>query len=336
MPGARATCTLAGGRLYHMNGHGRIVCLDPADGREIWAVDLLARFHSENIQWGISECVLVDGDRVIVTPGGPETLMVALDGNTGVTLWKTEPLRFVRTQLPGGRALDAPRPDCDRAGYAPPVLFERGGRRLIAGCSARHAFVVDAERGRLLAHVPIDPARWEVIGAGPVPWRDSLIISAPDFGTRRYRIALGSDGAVSLDPVWEAATDNCHGGFVVIEGRLYGAGYRRAPSWSCIDLETGRVLYTHPELIKGAPLLADNRIYALAENGSIALLEPAPTGFVTRGRFDVPRDPTLGRRTQRDAWAHPVIHQGRLYLRNHDVLACYDVARGPAPAGDRR
>lgn len=322
-PGARASCTYDDGLLYHMNAHGRVVCLDPADGKERWAVDILERFGAENIHWGLSECLLIDGDKLIVTPGGPQTYMAALDKKTGKTLWQTPPLRFLRTEQPGGKALDAPHEDCDRAGYASPLLFQFGSKRLIAGCSARHLFLVDAGTAKFLWTYPVIPARWEVIGTMPVLWRDRLIFSAPDFGTRCFQLANGAE-TVAVRELWELATDNCHGGLVAVEDRLYGSGYRRSRDWVCIDLESGENLYSDPDLVKGAVLFADERLYALAENGIMALLKPKAAAFETAGRFELPRGVPGGGK-QRDVWAHPVIHQGKLYLRNHEVLLCYDV-----------
>ena len=91
-PGARACCAYSEGKLYHMNAHGRVACLEAATGKELWAVDVLERFQGQNITWAMSECLLVDGPRVIVTPGGEKALMAALDKQSGRTVWTTEPL----------------------------------------------------------------------------------------------------------------------------------------------------------------------------------------------------------------------------------------------------
>lgn len=323
-PGSRASCTLDGDRLFHLNAHGRLACLASQTGTERWALPILERFHAETIKWGISECLLVDGNRLIVTPGGPETLMAAVDRETGNTVWKTGPLRFLRKEKPGGKPLDAdPHDDCDRAGYASPLLFEMGARRLIAGCSARHLFLVDADSAKLLWTFPVVPARWEVIGTMPVLSRDRLIFSAPDFGTRCFQVTASPE-SVEMRLLWEAPTDNCHGGYVVIGDRLLGSGYRRSRDWVGLDLATGETRLSRSDLVKGAALWADERLYALSENGIVTLLNPAAGAFETVGRMELPKG-AFGGAKQSDVWAHPVIHRGRLYLRNHDVLACYDV-----------
>jgi outer membrane protein assembly factor BamB len=116
-PGARACCTFSEGRLYNMNAHGRVVCLEAASGKEFWAVDILERFASKNITWALSECLLVDGPHLIVTPGGKKALMAALDKRTGRIVWTTEPLG-------------------DQISHCSPILFRFAGRRLIASCSS--------------------------------------------------------------------------------------------------------------------------------------------------------------------------------------------------------
>lgn len=136
-PGARASCAYSEGRLYHVNAHGRVACLEAATGKEVWAVNVLERFEGKNITWAISECLLVDGPRLLVTPGGQKALMAALDKNTGETIWTSEPIRE------------------DRATHASPILFRHAGRRLLANCSSTHGFGVDADTGKLLWKVPL-------------------------------------------------------------------------------------------------------------------------------------------------------------------------------------
>ena len=136
-PGARACCAYSAGRLYHLNAHGRMACLDAASGKELWAVQVLERFGGKEITWGLSECLLVDGPRVVVTPAGGKSLVAALDKQDGRTVWTTAPS------------------DDDRAAHASPILFRHAGRRQIAGCSSVRGFGVDADTGELLWTVPL-------------------------------------------------------------------------------------------------------------------------------------------------------------------------------------
>lgn len=317
-PGARASCTYDGGRLFHMNAHGRLVRLDPKTGDEQWAVDVLTRFDGGNIKWGISESVLVDGDRVFVTPGGKKAFMAALDADTGATVWTSEALHYRKTYGFGGKALETPEDAIDHAGYAPPILFEIAGRRVIARSAGHHAVCLDAESGRILWTHPIFAA-YGVIGTAPVLYKDNIIFAAPDeFGATMFRMRADKD-SIQFEKAWEGPLDNCHGGLVLSDGRLYGSGYRRLKDWVCIDAASGTVLYSRDDLPKGAALFADGHLYALSENGVLSLLKPTDSSFETKGQLQIGED------GGREVWAHPVICDGRLYIRDEGQMWCYDI-----------
>jgi outer membrane protein assembly factor BamB len=309
--GARASVTYQAGRLYHQNAHGRLVCLDAATGREHWAVDVLARFRGENITWGISECLVVDERAVYVTAGGRDALVVALDRLTGEVLWRSEPL------LDGGAA--------DTPGYAAPILVRFAGRRLIVGCSARHLYAVDADTG-VIQWTLARPTAYSVLAMSPVLVGDAIFMTAP-FGPpgalHRLVAPASPDGTISVQPVWTTGLDTAQGGVVYANGRLYGSYYPRRGGWAALDAATGEVVYDAPDFIKGAALYADNRLYALCEDGWLLLLRDGGTQFVVEGRLRVASGP------DRDAWAHPVIHHGRMYLRYHDTLYCHDIRARP-------
>jgi len=322
-PGCRASCTWDDGRLYHMNAHGRVVCLAPETGAMNWTVNVFERFDAPNIRWGISECLLIDGDHVIVTPGGKKALMAALDKRTGQTVWASEPLHFTRTHRFGNKKtdpIDPPEPDVDKAGYASPSLLEVGGRRLILGCSARHLFCVDAEDGSILWKKGVY-VRWEVIASMPAICGSSVFFTVPDeFGGMLWHVKADAD-SVTFEPAWQTSLDSCHGAMTLVDGRLYGAGHKKSKEWGCIEVATGKMLYSRGDLAKGCSAYADGRLYVLSEKGIVELIKPTDTGFETKGRF------RLVQPKQSDVWPHPVICGGRLYLRYHDTLRCYDIRR---------
>jgi len=322
-PGARSSVTVVGKHAYHLNAHGRLVCLEMASGAEIWTTDILARFGGANIRWGLSECLLVDGDRVIVTAGGTKAFLAALNRHTGETLWTSPPLEFSRTVAFGGRQVDPPQPDCDKPGYASPILFIINQRRLIAAVGARHFVIADAETGTLLWTREV-PVRHEVIGAMPV-WSDQgLLFCAPDVGAVLYQVALNLDGAATVTERWRHDLDNCHGGIVYANGSFFGAGYRKLRDWSRIDAASGKTRYTLPEkLAKGAVLFADGMVYALSEKGRMLLLEPLADGFRSAGSF------SLADEAGNKVWAHPAIAGGHLYLRFREQVTCHDLRRKP-------
>lgn len=307
--GARAAVTYHSGKLYHENAHGRVACFDAATGKELWSVSLLERFGGENITWGLSECLIVDDRAVYATAGGRDALLVALDRNSGELLWKSEPL------------IDAGTKTIENAGYAPPILVSFAGRRLLIGCSLRHLYCADADTGKLQWTRP-RPTSYSVLASSPVLVGDGVFMTAPfgPPGALHRLIAPARRGdKVGVEDAWTTTLDTCQGGLVYAAGKLLGAGYPRNAGWSALDARTGKTLYDLTDAAKGAGLYADGRLYALSVDGWMWLLEPTDTKFEIRGKF------RLANARDRDAWAHPVILDGRLYLRYHDTLSCYDV-----------
>jgi outer membrane protein assembly factor BamB len=239
--------------------------------------------------------------------------MVALDKRNGEVLWRSEPLFEAGSN-------DSP----DNAGYAAPILVRFAGRRLIVGASARHLFCVDADTGEFHWTRP-RPTSYSVLAMSPVLVGDAVFMTAP-FGPpgALYRLITptGADGVVGTEEIWTTTLDTAQGGVVRVGGRLFGSYYPRRGGWAALDATTGKVLFEAPDLIKGAGLFADDRLYALCEDGWMMLLHPTTTEFAVKGRF------RLAQARDRDAWAHPVIHNGRLYLRYHDTVSCYDIAAG--------
>jgi outer membrane protein assembly factor BamB len=312
--GARASVTYSAGRLFHQNAHGRVVCLDAATGADVWSVNVLERYKAENITWGLSECLLVDERAVYVTPGGRDALIVALDKRNGRELWRSAP------QLEGESGEVA-----QGAGYAAPIMVRFAGRRLIIGCAAKSLFCVDADTGAIQWTRP-RPTSYSVLAMSPVLAGDGVFMSAPfgPPGALHRLIAPKTPGdRVGVSDVWTTALDTAQGGVVYADGRLYGSYYPRRGGWAALDASTGQVLHENRELTKGSAIFANGRLYMLCEDGWMLLQEPRSTAFEEKGRFRMatPRD--------RDAWAHPVIHDGRLYLRYHDTLMCYDIRAAP-------
>ncbi len=301
-PGARACCAFSEGRLYNMNAHGRVACLDASSGKELWSVDILERFRAKNITWALSECLLVDGPKIIVTPGGKEALIAALNKTNGATVWASKPLGN------------------DLTSHCSPILFRYAGRRIIANCSSAHGFAVDADTGELLWTVPLRNPYGTNIST-PVYGSGLIFFVTPyaELG-RAYRLVMNKSN-MSAEHVWTSPLDTVTGSAVLVEGTLFAAGYRESKWWFGVDWQTGQTQYELKELTTGAAIYADGRLYCLDERGRVALLKPESNALKIMGRFD------LASRNARDAWAHPVILDGRLYLRYHDELWCYDVKK---------
>jgi outer membrane protein assembly factor BamB len=306
-PGARACCVFSEGRLYNMNAHGRVVCLDATSGKELWAVNILERFDAKNITWAVSECLLVDGRNLIVTPGGKKALTAALDKLTGRTIWTTERLGN------------------DRASHCSPILFRYAGRRLITSCSSAHGFGVDADTGKLLWTVPLKNPHGvnvstPVYGSGCVYY----VTPYAELG-RAYRLITYGQ-TITAEHLWTCPLDTVTGGAVLVgsatgNDTLFTAGYRDQKWWFGLDWQTGKTKYELKEFTTGSAIYADGRLYCLDEQGKVGLLKPQADGLRVVGRF------ALVDKKVHDAWTHPVLLDGRLYLRYHDTLFCYDVKR---------
>ena len=303
-PGSRATCCYDDGKLYLMNAHGRLACINAADGAEVWTVNVLERFGAGNITWGISESALVDGDAVFVTPVGKKALMAALDKATGATLWAAE-------ALPG-----------EQATYSSPILVELRGRRQLITCGTKHTFGVDAGSGALLwKHAHAIP-KW-VVGASPVFHGDSVYVSnATKDDGKVYRLVITGD-----EPkiAWASDIGNTHVGNVVcVDGVVLGSRKWASKGWLCVDVETGETRHADLDMHRGAVVYADGRFYCLTDRGSVSLRRLTDEGFEEVGRVEVVQG-------KRDVWSHPVICDGRLYVRYHDKLYCYDIRRNSQP-----
>ena len=300
-PGCRACCVYSEGLLFHCNAHGRVACFEATSGRELWAINMLELFEGREITWGISECLLVDGQHLFITPGGRKGLMACLDKKTGKVVWVTPPI-----------AAD------DFVSHSSPILFRWGGRRIIANCSAAYGFGVDADTGELLWAVPVRN-QFDTNVSTPI-FRDGRIFYVTPYTHlgRQYRLVF-QDGKLRAEQVWTHPVDTVTGSGVLVNGTLWIGGYRRPKWWFAIDWQTGQTLAETKELTTGAAVYADGRLYVLDETGKVALVDPSHNRFDIVGEFQLP----VGK--VRDAWAHPVICDGRLYLRHHDYLWCYEI-----------
>jgi outer membrane protein assembly factor BamB len=299
--GARAACTYDDGRVFVFNAHARLACLSAEDGKELWTVDTAAKYGAARKIFGYSESPLIDGDGVIVTPGGKKGLMIRLDKKTGKELWVTKPV---------------PQ---ETANYCSTILAELGGKRQIITCGSRHAFGVDARGGKVLWAFR-HGIKKSMSAAIPVLFGDLMFISnssrAKGFS---YCLRIDTAGGKATK-VWDSKFDNTHGSVVTVDGKIYGSSRRNMPGWACLDFVSGKVEYATKNLPLGSSIYADGHLYCLAQSGKMALMKPTEKGFQLAGWFNLVKD-------KKDAWTHPVIRDGRLYLRYGENLYCYDIRK---------
>lgn len=299
--GARGMPTVEGGRLYYESPHARVACLEAATGKAVWTVDLMTTYGGRQITWGLAESVLLDGDRVICCPGGPEAAMVALDKATGKARWVCK-----------GTG--------DKAGYASPILVDHGGLRQVVTMTADAAIGVHADTGELLWRFPHGNERGTNC---PTPIHHGghlFICTGARVGGVLLRMKIDGQKA-AVEEVWRTKElDNHHGGVVRVDGHLYGSAHRfNKAAWVCLEFATGKDRYIEPGVGKGSVIYADGMLYTLSEKGVLGLVPATPERHEIVSRFKPPQ------RQPGPYWAHPVICDGRLYLRHHGCLHAYGV-----------
>jgi len=299
-PGTRGTPTIDGDRLYHENPLGDVVCLEARTGKKIWGLNILDKFQSRNITWALAESLLVDGNRLICSPGGPETALVALDKLTGQTVWKSPSAG-------------------DLAGYASPSLGEHQGLRMLFTLTSKAAIGVNADDGDLLwrfEHV----TPFEETITMPLCHDGHVLISTRTAGTVLLKLEVAGKKA-SVREVWRSANlDNQHGGVILLDGFLYGACHvNNNARWVCLDWTSGTQQYAERGIQKGSLTYADGMFYVMNETGTVGLVKAIPSAHQVVSQFKLPRG------GEGPTWAHPVVCGGRLYLRHSDLLYVYDV-----------
>ena len=301
-PGTRTTPTVYKGMLYVMSAHGRVVCFDAGTGDEKWAVDTARQFGARNISWGMTESLLVDGSKLICTPGGPEAGVVALNRETGQTIW-------VCTELG------------EESGYCSPVPLKRGARDIIVTMMAKSLVGIDWESGRLLWQFG-HPAAYNIHAVAPVYEDGRIYITAGYGGERGVMLELSETGERITRKWTDSRLDCQHGGVIVHEGYIYGTGDRNnGGKWVCMDLKTGEVVAEIPAVGKGSIAYADGKFYGYGEGGRVGLINASPKDFRMISSFKI----TKG---SQQHWAHPVVANGRLYIRHGNALMAYDITDG--------
>jgi outer membrane protein assembly factor BamB len=295
-PGPRGTPTVDADRVYVLTENGDLACLRVQDGTMLWQRNILRDFGARNIPWLISESPLVDGNNVIVTPGGRSAGMVALDKMTGKTIWTS-------------RELD------DEAGHASVIAGDVQGVRTLMTLTAEAGVGVRASDGKLMwRYQPVANNTANV--ATPI-FSDSKVFYTSDYGTGGALLALtAQNGEVKAQPIYATREmQNHHGGVVLVNGYLYGFNNSILTS---LEFATGKVMWRNRSVGKGSLTYADGYLYILGEDNIVGLAEATPAGYRETGRFRI-ADQSW------PSWAHPVVSGGRLYIRNQGTLAGYDI-----------
>jgi outer membrane protein assembly factor BamB len=329
--GPGCTPTVDGDRLYVLGMSGALACRRVADGEIVWQRNLKDDFGGVPPMWNYRESPLIDGDKLICTPGANDATLVALDKMTGELVWKHQP---PASPAPAEEEPEAPRGRRRRFGFGPgsgaayssPIAIDFGGKRQYVQLTAKALIGVDAADGALLWEYPKPANRMGINCTTPL-YHEGIVFASSAYGAGGGAVQLNanSEGAIEATEVWFTnRLQNHHGGIILLDGCLYGAnGGNGGGNLICIDFQTGDVLWDERRgerrVPKGSIAYADGRLYYRTEEGTMLLVEPSREQYIERGRFEQPD------RTQTPAWSHPVIANGKLYVRDQDVLFCYDV-----------
>lgn len=292
--GPRGTPTVDGNRVYALGGDGNLICAAASTGAKIWEKHLLKTYGARNINWGMSESPLVDGDRLVVNAGGRGASIVALDKATGDELWKTQ---------------------SDEAGYSSGVAVEIDGVRQYVFFTGEAAVGVLATNGELLWRYR--PVSNSTANAATPVVRDNLAFFSSSYGTGCALLRLESTGGstTATEVYFNRDMRNHYSTSILIDDHLYGFSGRIL---TAMEFETGEVAWRDRSVGKGQVIHADGLLYILSDDGVVGLVEPSPTEYREVSRF------VIGSRDY-PTWTLPVIADGTLYLRDQERLYAYSV-----------
>ncbi len=305
-PDARCTPTVEGERVYVLSGMDRLVCFHAHTGTEIWSVDVHKEYNSNWDMFGVSESVLLVDDKVIVTPAGETTTVIALDKMTGSLVWKSECLQARRSNMS-------------------PVVIEHAGKKYIITSMQTHVLGVDAEDGSILwsyhyNFLDKNGDNVTILVNGPT-YRDSCLWISNGWDVKSVMLQIAPDGKSVTEKFSDHTFDNQNHGVVLIDSFLYGSNFtgRQSGKWICMNWNTGEITWIADFYNKGPILSADGMLYCCEEkSGQIALVKADPKEFKVISTLKI--DKGAG-----PYWSRPSIYSGMLLVRHGDYLVAYDI-----------
>lgn len=298
--GPRGTPAVDGDAVYALGGQGTLICAAVGSGEIRWQKSMTS-LGGKKPNWGFCESVLLDGTRVVCTPGGSEGSIVAFNKIDGEVFWRS-------TEVTA------------KAGYSSVVPVELNGQRQYLQLFTDLLVGVSAEDGKLLWQTDW-PGKTAVI---PTPiYHNGHVFITSGYGVGCKLVRVGAENKAE-EVYFNKNMKNHHGGVVLIGEHLYG--HSDGGGWMCMDFKTGEVVWSEKSALgKGCLTAADGMLYCLDEkSGSVVLIDAVPTGWKEHGRFQL--EPQTSRRSPKGhIWTHPVVCNGKLFLRDQELLSCYDV-----------
>lgn len=306
-PDTRSTPTIEDNRIYVQSGTGRLACIDKETGKENWAVEVDKDFETEYHLWGNSETPLIVDDKVICSPGGKKTSIVAFNKMTGELAWQS-------------KSMEGPR------AYASATIYEYKEFRYILAVIGTHLIALNPENGEIVwTYKYFDPEKWDqdgLIWTNTPVFHEYGIFLSMGYNYHAVMLQMDSTGTSVSEQFVDQTFDNHHHGIIYHDGHLYGSNWRnnKRGKWICMDWESGEILYVDDWETKGAIIMADEMLYCYNEKGKVGLVKADPDGFEVVSEFKI----TKGAGPH---WAHPFIADQKLIIRHGDVLMVYDIEK---------
>jgi outer membrane protein assembly factor BamB len=302
-PGARSTPTVDGDILYALGSDGDLACVEIGSGKVHWRKNLRTDFGGKPGDWAYSESPLIDGERLICTPGGADATLVALNKKTGDVIWKC--------------AL----PEKDDAAFASAIVVEAAREKQYVQLLQKGLVGVEAKSGKLLWRFTNAVSRYGANIPSPVAGEGYVYVGSAGTGGGAVRLTAKDGGVEAEKAYFESKLPTAIGGAIKIGEHLYGT---TAQALLCVEFKTGEVKWEDRALGAASLCYADGRLYLHGENGAVALVEPSAEAYREKGRFTPPDRPKPTNPSEK-AWAYPVVSHGKLYVREQGTLWCYDV-----------
>jgi outer membrane protein assembly factor BamB len=302
-PAARSTPTIEGDVLYALGSDGDLACMETSSGKIRWHKNLRTDFNGKPGEWAYSESPLIDGELLICTPGGADSTLIALNKTNAAIVWQCA--------VPGG----------DTAAYASAILIDAAGAQQCVQVLQRGLVGVGAKTGEFLWRYPRLISKYNASIPTPIASGDLIYCATAGTGGGVVKIKPHHDGMEAEEVYFEAKLPAGIGGVVKLGDNVYGT---TAQAMMCFDFNTGKIKWEERAIGAAAVCFADGRIYMHGENGDVALMDPSPDGYKEKGRFTPPNQPARVNPNDK-AWAHPVVSNGRLFIRDHSRIWCFEV-----------
>jgi outer membrane protein assembly factor BamB len=312
--GPRTTPAISEGKVYTLGAEGHLLCLAAADGKVLWSKDLKQEYKVETPLWGFCGHPLVEGDTLFCLVGGPGSVAVAFEKDSGRELW---------------RALSAPEP-----GYCPPTMIEAGGARQLLIWHPWSMNSLNPETGEVYWSLPLEP-NYQMSIAAPQKAGDYLFASAIGNCGALFELDRNKPAA---EVVWRARPGEgvfaANSTPMLDGGHIYGADCQIG-ALVAAELETGKRLWETFQPTTGGDRRASHgtafltkngdRYFLFSETGDLIIARLSPEGYdeISRVHLLEPTNEVFGRSA---VWSHPAYANRCIFARNDKELICVSLA----------